>query len=106
MPYRLRNGGVLYTHATLRRLCKSMTSGSSHIALRAVDRAVQRAHWLAELATALDQASKLTIELCDYCSEGQEAGGLRGRIRDLRREVDLMQKGRRPDAEEIRPHWT
>lgn len=72
----------------------------------AVHRAAQRARWLAELAAALDHATKLTVELCDYCSEGKETGQLRGRIRELRDEVDLMQKGRYANAAEIRPNWT
>ena len=82
-----------------------MTHSPSSFASNAVHRAAQRAHWLAELAAALDHATRLTVELCDYCSEGKEAGQLRGRIRSLREEVDSMQKGRNANAAEIRPDW-
>jgi len=66
---------------------------------------VQRSRWLAELAAALEQATELTLDLFDYGSEGKEAVLLRGRILTLRDEVDLIQKRRRPAAEEAHPHW-
>ena len=72
---------------------------------RAVQRAVQRARWLAEVASALDHATALTLDLCDYAADGKEAGALRGRISSLRDEVDSIRKGQRPDSQEIRPQW-
>ena len=80
-----------------------MTQSRSSLANRAVERAFQRAGWLAELAAALDQANRLTVELCDYCAGGHDAGVLRGRILELRDEVDSMQKGR-PDFNESQPY--
>lgn len=72
---------------------------------QAVQRAAQRARWLAELASALDHATALTLELCDYAADSKEAGLLRRRIDSLRDEVDSIRKGQRPDAVEIRPQW-
>ncbi len=54
--------------------------------------AVQQARWLAELGTALDEASKLTVMLCDYCSGGCEASALRAQINALGVEVEAIQR--------------
>ena len=59
--------------------------------------AAQQARWLAELSDVLDEASKLTVMLCDYCSGGCEAGDLRKQINALGVEVEAIQR---------RPGWT
>ena len=57
-------------------------------------RAVERARWLAELAAALDQASKLACSSCrDLRGDRAEAAALREHIDALRIEVDLLQHG-------------
>ena len=54
--------------------------------------AMQHARWLAELTAALDQASKLTLMLCDYGNGGCEASVLRAEILALGAEVNSIQR--------------
>ena len=68
-------------------------------------RAVQSARWFAELTTALDQASKLTLMLCAYCNGSSEATVLRAQILELGSEVDLIQRRRQPVSGEFDPNW-
>lgn len=67
--------------------------------------AVLRARWLAELASALDQASKLTLRLSDYCNGSGEGNELRAQILALGTEVEMIQRRARPVAREIGPEW-
>ena len=73
-----------------------MTQSVTPFAQGAVQRAVQRAGWLAELAAALDQASRLTVALFDHKGDSRDATILREQIRVLRSEVDSMQRRRQP----------
>jgi tRNA U34 5-carboxymethylaminomethyl modifying enzyme MnmG/GidA len=54
--------------------------------------AVQQARWLAELSAALDQASKVTMMLCDYSDGGCEASAVRAQIHALGAEVEAIQR--------------
>jgi hypothetical protein len=54
--------------------------------------AVQQARWLAELSAALDQASKVTMMLCDYSNGGCEASAVRALIHALGAEVEAIQR--------------
>ena len=82
-----------------------MTQSSPSFAPGAVHRAVQRAGWLAEVAAALDIASKLTVALYDHDGDGRDANLLRAQIRALRTEVDSIQRRREPDYEQYHPDW-
>jgi hypothetical protein len=53
---------------------------------------VQQARWLAELSAALDQASKVTMMLCDYSNGGCEASAVRAQIHALGAEVEAIQR--------------
>jgi len=71
----------------------------------ALRRAVARARWLAELGAALDHADKLTLALSEQHDSRIEAIVLRDHIQSLRREVDAIQKRRRPQVVEFHPNW-
>ena len=82
-----------------------MTQSHSPFAHGAVHRAAQRAGWLAELAAALDQASKLTIALFAHDGATSDASMVRSQIRALRTEVDSMQGRRQPEVDKFHPDW-
>ena len=82
-----------------------VTQSHSSFAPGAVHRAVQRAGWLAEVAAALDIASKLTVALFDHDGDRGDASVLRAQIRALRTEVDSIQRRRQPDYEQFHPDW-
>ena len=77
-----------------------MNSHSPHL-----HRAVERARWLALLATALDEAGKLMLDLCDLGADPAEAAALADHIDALRSEVDLFRRQRLPSAGEFHPNW-
>jgi hypothetical protein len=67
--------------------------------------AVSRAHWLAELSSALTEARRLMREL-DPSDASFEAMELCSRIDALRREVDSMRLGRiSRTAADFGPEW-
>ena len=82
-----------------------MTQSVTPFAQGAVQRAVHRAGWLAELAAALDQASRLTVALFDHKGDSRDATILREQIRVLRSEVDSMQRRSQPPVEQTHPDW-
>lgn len=55
--------------------------------------AVQRAHWLAELAGTLEEANRLLRHLDAGGTAGADARTLAARVATLRREVGAMQRG-------------
>lgn len=88
-----------------RAYLECVTQSVTPSAQGAVQRAVQRAGWLAELATALDQASRLTVALFDHKGDSRDATILREQIRLLRSEVDSMQRRRQHGSEQHHPDW-
>ena len=73
--------------------------------------AVARAHCLAELAAALDEAHRQSLQLARVRPDIGEAVALRIRIVALRDEVENLRRGndaRRPEPDPIWPfhrHW-
>ncbi len=58
------------------------------------DTAMARAHWLAEVGDALQQAERLTTRLAQWRAGSPEAVILRIRIMAVRAEVDALQRSR------------
>lgn len=66
-----------------------------------------RAHWLDELAEALDEAHRLALLLGERQPGSPEAVVLRVRIQALRAEVDALRRSRFGEMRrEIGPVWT
>ena len=69
--------------------------------------ATERARWLAELASALDEAQKVAWRLGVSEGDSAEAKDLYGRIETTRAEVDRLRlNGFRRIREESAPDWT
>ena len=66
-----------------------------------------RAHWIAELSAALDEADRLAALLSDSHSGSGELAALHGRIQAVRTELDdLRRSGLGEVRREIGPDWT
>jgi len=66
-----------------------------------------RAHWIAELSAALDEADRLAILLREKHSESDELSNLHARIQAVRAELDdLRRSGLGEVRREIDPDWT
>jgi len=66
-----------------------------------------RAHWLAELAEALEEAQRLTVLLGNERPESDELGIMRARIKAVRKELDTLRRaGLGEVRREIDPNWT
>ena len=66
-----------------------------------------RAHWLAELGQALDEADRLAIELGEEQHQSEELTTLRAGILTVRAELDVLrQSGLMEVRREISPDWT
>jgi hypothetical protein len=66
-----------------------------------------RAHWVAELTTALDEAERLALLLGDQRSGSDELAALHARIQAVRAELDdLRRSGLGEVRREIGPDWT
>jgi hypothetical protein len=66
--------------------------------------AAERARWLAELASALDHAGRLLWRMSENESGSREAVALAAKVAALRREVDLIQRGRSTPIGTINPY--
>ncbi len=66
-------------------------------------RAVRRAHWLAEVATALDHAGNVALRLAIHAQDSSEALVLSAQIAALRDEVASIRLGRPQFIGEIDP---
>jgi multidrug resistance efflux pump len=66
-----------------------------------------RAHWIAELTAALDEADRVAILLGDSHSKRDELAALHDRIQAVRAELDdLRRNGLGEARREINPDWT
>ena len=66
-----------------------------------------RAHWIAELTAALDEADRLAVLLGDSRAGAGELAALHLRIQAVRTELDeLRRNGLGEVRREINPNWT
>ena len=68
--------------------------------------AVVRARWLAELATTLGEALRLTMRWAENDSGNDEAVALVQHIRALQAEVETLRRGNRTKTHRDDPIWT
>lgn len=104
--FRLQNGAKLTKPGMSNATSTLRTGGAQGVESFSERVAIERARWLAELATALADARRLTEELNCHQSEGDSAN-LAARIEAIQLEIQAMQLRRGEKlAQHQHPEWT